>query len=160
MIRTQSIFVDAIISHDGVVHWTLTPWEIYVVEASEERFWFEARIDYAENGEDFRVVVWNFGLKSRHGGGTRADYWRRSFTYAEARAAKVMLHGFFLGSRHTPGLPDFPFRNGRGRCIGVDFPADWISTGWWGKRRTRLNEGHLIPVRELKPLRRPHDHKR
>jgi len=158
MIPTQTIFADAIISHDGVVHWTLTPWEIYLVESGDERFWFEARIDYAEDGQDFRIVVWNFGLNSRQGAGGRAGYWRRDFTYAEARAAKAMLSSFFLGSRYTPGLPDLPFRNGRGRCTGVDFPPDWISTAWWRKRR-RGNEG-LIPVRRLKPLRRPYDPKR
>src|SRR5258708_8842656 len=99
---------------------------MYGVETVSARFWFEVYYDYADNGNDFRVTVRNFGLLSKHLGGATNPIARRKFSVAEAKTAKARLNALFLGPHDNPDLPLLPFRIGKGRCLSVELPDGWI----------------------------------
>ena len=104
------------------------PIETYVVKTSQGPFWFEAYYDYAENQTDFRVTVRNFGLRRKASAGSTTPLVRRPFDAAEAATAKIRLDALFLGPYDNPALPFIPFRRGRSKCLGVNFPDGWITS--------------------------------
>jgi hypothetical protein len=103
------------------------PIELYAVETSGGTFWFEAYYVFADNTVDFRVTVRNFGLPNKLAGGSTAPWRRRRFSSEEAQAAQSRLNALFLGPHNNPNLPYVPFRWGKSKCQGVDFPEGWIT---------------------------------
>jgi hypothetical protein len=103
------------------------PIEMFVVEATQGSFWFEAYYEFAENGNDFLITVRNFGLYSKSAAGSPSPTVRRSFSATQAQAARSRLEALFLGRHDNPDLPFVPFRWGKGKCLGVTFPDGWIT---------------------------------
>src|SRR6185437_6283887 len=116
----------ATIKFDGMVREPASgPTDLYKIQTDHKSLWFEAEYKYAENGNDFWLTMRNFGLGNKAAAGSRSSVLLPPFTVAEAAAAKARLEGFFLGPRDNPGLPN-SIRNGRGRCLGLNFPDGWI----------------------------------
>jgi hypothetical protein len=102
---------------------------LYLVRTTDGLFWFEADEELAQNDNDFWLTVRNFGLPERSLAGSTDPMLRRTFTAAEARTARSRLEAFFGGPTDTPGLPYF-YRIRRGKCLGVNFPPDWITVAY------------------------------
>ena len=103
------------------------PIEVFVVETDQGPFWFEVSYKFADNQNAFWVTVGNFGLRRREAAGSTLPALRRSFSAAEAEAARKRVEAVFLGPHDNPDLPFLPFRRGRNKCRGVTFPDGWIT---------------------------------
>jgi hypothetical protein len=124
----MNIFESATIKWDGSIRGPEErPIELFLVETAKGRFWFEVSYDFVENGNDFRVTVRNFGLPDRTAAGSTTPLIRRHFSRAEAQVAQTRLEALFLGPHDSPCLPFVPFRRGRSKCLGVNFPNGWIA---------------------------------
>jgi hypothetical protein len=102
------------------------PIEVFVVETAKHRFWFEIDVRYADNGDDRWVTIRNFGLRGKLSAGGTSPWALHSFNAAGANAARSLVEAFFLGSPDGAVLPYVPYAGARGRCLGVNFPRDWI----------------------------------
>jgi len=127
MSEPATILTNAVIKYDGSVRGPYdTGINVFVVRTSEGSFWFETKYEFAKNGADFFVIVWNFGLRSKEAAGSIDPGERRPFTASEAKAARARLESFFTGPRDNSSLP-YLFQMARARCLGVKFPTDWIT---------------------------------
>jgi hypothetical protein len=128
MTDSKSIFENAAVRFAGVVLGANDrPIEMFVVETIDGLFWFEAKTDYLENGNDFRTTIRNFGLHRKFAAGSTTPLARRSFSAVDSQAAKARVELFFLGSNDKTSLPYSPFPGAKGRCMGVKFPDGWAT---------------------------------
>jgi len=130
MTDPEDIFETATIKSDGAIREAGPkgePVEVFKVDTAQGSFWFEVYYDFAENGNDFRVTVGNFGLRDAVSAGSTTPLMRRSFKAAEAKAAQSRLEALFSGPRDNPNLPFLPFRGGKGKFLGLSFRRGWIT---------------------------------
>ncbi|HWK45027.1 MAG TPA: hypothetical protein VNT30_09915 [Stellaceae bacterium] len=104
-----------------------SPVEIFVIEAEGDQFWFEVSYEFNQDGNDFHVMVDNFGLRSKMSAGA-ASFRRRYFADIEKQEAEIKLRILFQGDKNNPSLPFVPFHMPRSTCLGVKFKPGWIET--------------------------------
>jgi hypothetical protein len=100
--------------------------QLFLVTTSEGSFWFEVDQEFAENRSDFWITIRNFGLNDRRAAGMTSVL-RRHFTRSEVATAQARLRALFLGPGDNPALP-YAYRFGK--CVGVEFPSDWITIAY------------------------------
>jgi hypothetical protein len=77
-----------------------------------------------ENGNNFHVVISNFGLPGREWAGSKAPIVQMRFSSEEAESAKRRLIEFFSGQEDKPYMP---FNLPQANFLGADFAKNWIN---------------------------------
>ena len=121
MVETEVDFSTAEIVYDSVARGPEENLiEVFRISTREGSNFFEIDYKFATNGNDFWIVVRNFGLPTA---GTRSPSFRRHFRPSEAESAKRRIEEYILGAEEKRFGP---FRINKGRCLGIDFAEDWI----------------------------------
>jgi len=90
----------------------------------DESVYFECHFHFAENGNDFRVFIRNFGIRHATLAGSTTPTIQMKFGPTEAQAIKHAIVDYF---ENTPPNTH-PFSSKKGKLIGVDFENGWIAT--------------------------------
>ena len=97
---------------------------LFTIEAEGRKTLFEVSYRYGRNGNDFHVVISNFGLGDRGWAGSKSSIVQLKFDSRTAQSAKCRIMEFFSGSEEKPFMP---FNVPQARFIGVIFAAHWIN---------------------------------
>jgi hypothetical protein len=95
---------------------------VFEIKTATGPLWFEVDYEFASNGNDFHIVVSNFGLLRKSLAGSRIPSHRREFTSREIESATDRIRDYFSDSEEKDF---FPFNTGKGRFIGVRFTPGW-----------------------------------
>lgn len=123
MAEVKQIFSNAPIKYeayvrggdDDLIH-------VFSIETSAGPTLFEADYEFAANGNDFWVLITNFGLYRKSLAGSRAPAAQRGFSSREIESATDRIREYFSG----PEEKDFlPFNTGKGHFLGVKFTPGW-----------------------------------
>jgi hypothetical protein len=115
-----SIEADSVLPRDDALI------RVFRTDTGGSQFFFEVDYKFAENGNDFWVVIANFGIPSPSFAGSRAKRAQRQFTSAEAKSARGRIDEYFSGSDRN-GY--FPYNMGKGHFLGIEFVEGWIVIG-------------------------------
>jgi len=96
---------------------------LYSVNTDNDRFFFECRFVFAENGYDFYVTIVNFGLHRVASAGSTGSDFRKKFSQEQIKIAKDLIDEYFLGES---GKNDFPQNHHNSQCLGINYPPNWI----------------------------------
>jgi hypothetical protein len=99
---------------------------MFSIVISSQKYWFEGRYTFAPNGNDFTVLIGNFGIPNRNLAGSTSDALRRRFPIQLVPNIKHAIDMFFVGDHLTAGFHLFP--GSKGKCLKVDYPGSWIMT--------------------------------
>ena len=84
---------------------------------------FEMHLRFAENGNDFWVVISNFGLPSTTLAGSQSPSVQRKFSPAEIESVRERLREYFSGPEEKKYVP---FSVSGSRLLGVEFADGWV----------------------------------
>ena len=84
---------------------------------------FEMHLRFAANGNDFWVVISNFGLPDRAFAGSRTSSVQRKFSPTEVESVRERLREYFSGPEEKKYAP---FSISGSRFLGVEFADGWI----------------------------------
>jgi hypothetical protein len=93
------------------------------MEAKGAPVFFEMHLKFAANGNDFYVVIANFGIGDKTLAGSHSPLVQRKFSPAEIRSIKQRLEEYFSGPEEKKFVP---FSVGGGCFLGVEFADRWI----------------------------------
>ncbi len=97
---------------------------VFSIEGSKGITFFEVKFEFAENGNDFWVVISNFGIPSVSAAGSGPGIVQRKFNDTEAESARERLEEYFNG----PEEKRFgPFGSSRATFLGVKYESGWIN---------------------------------
>jgi hypothetical protein len=95
----------------------------YCLATARFTFWFAGEPNFLENGNDFQMTISRFGRDSKNRLSNDNDFGTHRFSQADSEQLRFRLEHFFLGPEEKVF---FPYRSGKGRCLGVVFAKDWI----------------------------------
>jgi hypothetical protein len=95
---------------------------VFVIERGEEQTLFEVSFQFAGNGNDFRVVVSNFGLKNKALAGSRSTVAQHKFNCTEIASVRRRLEEYFSGPEEKNYSP---FKSSKAHFLGIGFPDGW-----------------------------------
>lgn len=155
----DDIFAGAAIRPDGNV-WTWNDGHQDVMRIDNGRcpYWFTINTAWAENGNDFWIVIRYFGFTSRNAGGDERGRGRPIFTAKQAASARKRINEYCHGSEDKIF---YPFNCKDLRFLGVIFVEGWVlvdgrtfARGFPGepvRHRFSLRGGWRGGVVEVKP---------
>ena len=97
MVQDKYEFANAPIEADSVLLRDPDLINVFRIIPGEKPIFFELRYKYAENGNDFWVIIENFGLFDRDLAGSKTPMAQRQFTAAEAESARYRIDEYFSG---------------------------------------------------------------
>ena len=101
------------------------PVKLFSFVIDNEEFYFECRCRFEKNGNDFRVLIRNFGIRETSLAGSTTPTVQKSFNKIEANNIKLAIENYFLTTPPN-NIPPFSMKNAK--CIGVEFQDYWIVT--------------------------------
>jgi len=139
----DDIFAGAAIKPDGDV-WT---WDdghqgVMRIDNGRQPYWFTIDLAFAENGNDFWVVVRYFGFTFRDAGGGDRGRGRAVFTAKQAASARKRISEYYYGPEDKI---IFPFHHANCQFLGVIYVEGWaLVEGWTFVRNRRRFPGEPI----------------
>jgi hypothetical protein len=123
MARGEYDFANAPIEPDSVLPRDEALIEVFCITPNGEPIFFEVSSKFAENGNDYWILIRNFGLFSRDFGGSRTPLAQRQFSPTEATSARKRINEYFSGSEKKNF---FPFNMSKAHFLGTEFVDGWI----------------------------------
>ena len=106
---------------------------VFCVNFGTSKVYFEARFEFGKNGDDFVVVISNFGLHRRTLAGSSYDpLFLKSFEASEVASIRDRLIEYFSGPEEKRF---FPFTVKRANFMGVKFSNNWIRVDQTSQQR-------------------------
>jgi hypothetical protein len=123
MAETDPGFADARIRFDAYVRGPEeTGISVFVIEADKEQALFEVDFKFAENGNDFWVIISNFGLKGKAFAGSKTPAAQRNFSHETIVSARRRLEEYFSSSEEKKYSP---FDSSKASFLGIRFSDGW-----------------------------------
>jgi len=97
--------------------------DVFRLSSNKDSVLFEMRYPFAQNGNDFGVVISNFGIPSPAAAGSKTPLMQAGFDPIEALSAKRRIEEYFSGPEEKSFIP---FNLGKGRYLGAKFVDGWI----------------------------------
>jgi hypothetical protein len=97
---------------------------LFTIEPPGKKILFEVAYRYGEDGNDFHVVISNFGLSDRGWAGSKSSRVQMKFSPEAAESARGRIVEFFSGAEDKPFMP---FSVPQARFRGVEFAKSWIN---------------------------------
>lgn len=125
MTTDQDTEIDMPIVYDGTVVAGANddPLRVYQIKIDSDLVWFIGDEIFEPNGNDFKISVSSFGLKSKDFAGSTGDQFRAPFQASLAARIEERLRSYFTGNEDKRY---FPFTHPKAKCIGTIFSKDWI----------------------------------
>jgi hypothetical protein len=97
--------------------------DVFRLSSNKDSVLFEMRYPFAQNGNDFWVVISNFGIPSPAAAGSKTPLLQARFDPIEAQSAKRRIEEFFSGTEEKDFMP---FNLPKARYLGTKFADGWI----------------------------------
>jgi hypothetical protein len=97
--------------------------DVFRLSSNKDSVLFEMRYAFAENGNDFWVVISNFGIPSADAAGSRTPLMQSKFNASEAQSAKKRIEEYFSGTERKNFMP---FCIAKARYLETKFVDGWI----------------------------------
>ena len=123
MVEAGYRFADAPIEYDANLPRDDRMIKVFRIDSDRAPVLFEVNYKFAENGNDFWVVIANFGIFERTLAGSRTPSVQKKFNSVEVKSARQRIEEYFSSQEQKNFSP---FNSGRGRILGIEFVDGWI----------------------------------
>jgi hypothetical protein len=124
MVDANYDFTSARIEADAVVPHNGSRINVFRTSSNRGQVLFEVDYKFAKNGNDFTVIISNFGIPNKFAAGSEGV--QKKFNSVESNSARQRIEEYFYDSKEKKA---FPFEMGRGRFLGIEFVDGWIDEG-------------------------------
>jgi len=97
--------------------------DVFRLSSNKDSVLFEMRYPFAQNGNDFWVIISNFGIPSADAAGSKTPLMQSEFNDIEAQSAKRRIEEYFSGPERKNFMP---FYLAKARYLGTKFADGWI----------------------------------